>query len=166
MDPVSGAASVIAVIQITTTIVAACYRYRSGAKQARKEIRLITDEVDSLRDVLKNLEALFEEEEDLQDESRLTTLSLLTKPDGPLTQCGLELERLEKKLAFPKEKLAQIGKTLFWPLKEEDSKRILDRLERFKATLNLALTADQTCVSDPLRRNRRFERLMVDGSAL
>ena len=122
MDPLNGAASVLAVIQIAATIVSTCYKYRTGAKDARKDITLIINELDSLRDVLKNLEAIFEDEAE-EPESRLETVSLLMKPDGPLTQCKLELANLEKKLAIPKDRLGQIKKTLLWPLKEGSTKR-------------------------------------------
>jgi hypothetical protein len=49
-DPFSVAASIIAVIQITGSLVSLCYDYRSGVNNAPKEMMQVTDEVFSLRD--------------------------------------------------------------------------------------------------------------------
>jgi hypothetical protein len=142
MDPLSITASVIAVLQLAGIIVSICYDYRSGIKNAPKDLMRIIDEVTSLRDVLERLVRLAESA-DASGPSRLSTLKLLNKPDGPLIKCQAELAALKKKLA-PMSGLKAIGRVLGWPLKEGDVKKTLDNIGRFKATLSLALTADQT----------------------
>ena len=124
MDPLSAAASVIAVIQLTTTVVQICYQYRCGVKHASKDIVRMTDEVDSLSEVLKKLLPIVEmEEKDVP--SRLQTVGLLVKT---LRNCEGELDKLKAKL-LPKDNslLRTIGHTLTWPLKEGA------RLERVQA---------------------------------
>ena len=73
----------------------------------------------------------------------MSTLKLLGKPDGPLVKCQAELDDLKKKLE-PASGWKAVGNVLTWPLKEGDVTKTLDNLERTKATLQLALTADQT----------------------
>ena len=61
-DPLSVAASIIAVIQITSSVVSICYDYRSGTKHASKEMEQLTDEVISMRDVLERLLMLMDQD--------------------------------------------------------------------------------------------------------
>jgi len=96
----------------------------------------------SLCDVLESLVKLAEHES-ANGSPRLSTLKLLGKPDGPLVKCQAELDDLKKKLE-PASGWKAVGNALTWPLKEGDVTKTLDNLERTKATLQLALTADQT----------------------
>ena len=57
-DPLSGVASVIAVIQIAGTVVNICYEYRSGVRVTPKTITQLIDEVDRLDDVVKKLDLI------------------------------------------------------------------------------------------------------------
>ena len=142
MDPLSGIASVIAVIQLTTAIVSICYGYRRTTKHASRDIKHITEELDSLGDVLKRLLLLLESEE-AEGTTQLQTLSLL---EEPLKQCHIELEALKTNLLSGASDgfMRAIGQVLIWPLKEGDIKKSINRLEKFKALLGLALTVDHT----------------------
>jgi len=102
----------------------------------------ITKELRSLCDVLEGLLKVAESESD-KGSARLSTFDSLTKPDGPLAECEAELISLKGKLE-PASGLKAVGKALTWPLREGDVRKTLDKLERMKETLNLALTADQT----------------------
>lgn len=149
MDPLSVSASLIAVIQITGSIISFCYDYRQSAKHASKEIVQISDELNSLRDILDSLLRLAEKAEvegGLNGVSQLSTFQLLLKDDGPLWACRRELEKLKEKLE-PKGEAGSwrgLKKVLVWPLKEGDVKKTLGMLERLKSTLQLGLSADQT----------------------
>ncbi|MCJ1396082.1 hypothetical protein MMC18_008970, partial [Xylographa bjoerkii] len=140
--PLSGVASVIAVIQLTSAIVSICYEYRSSVKHAFSDVVRLTGEVESLGNVLKQLLPLVEQEH-ARATDRLQTTELLAEP---LKKCLAELSELEAKLrsGMSGGVLKSIGQTLIWPLKERDITKILDRLERFKALLCLALTVDHT----------------------
>jgi hypothetical protein len=108
-------------------------------------IRLIV-EVTSLRDVLESL-ARLEENADARKPFHLPTLQLLNKPGGLLTRCQAELEALEKKLTVTsgwKGIGKAIVKALDWLLKEDDMRKTLENIQSLKATLSLALSADQT----------------------
>ena len=146
MDPLSGVASVIAVIQLTGTLVSICYEYRKSAKHAHKDIVRLTSELDSLGNVLKELLPLVEKEV-AQGTARFKTTNILKEP---LEQCTAELSELKIELqsGMTGGVLQSIGHVLVWPLKNSDIKKTFDRIERFKALLNLALTADQTLVNN------------------
>ena len=139
----SGVASVIAVIQIAGTIVNICYEYRSRVRHAPRTITRLIDEMDGLRDVLKKLDLVLEEER-LSGLMRLTAVhEELTKKDGLLSQCYSDLEQLKQTLE-PKRGIRAVAQALQWPLKEKDVDKALQRIERFKTLLTLATAGDQT----------------------
>lgn len=147
MDPLSISASLIAVIQITGSLISFCYDYRQGAKHASKEIIQISDELNSLRDILDSLLKLAEKSE-VNGLGQLATFELLLKEDGPLYTCKIELEKLKGKLerggVGTRQGWKGLKTVLVWPLKEGEVRKTLSVLERLKSTLMLGLSADQT----------------------
>ena len=157
MDPLSLTVATIALLQTATSVVQICYAYRTGLKDAPKDVARLTEEVTSLRSVLESLVKLSEMAEitdtsdgvDASAQSRLLALKLLHKPDGPLDQCTAELEALNEKLTAPITgwKTTSFGKAvrkLKWPMTEQDITSTLTNIERLKTTFNLALATDQT----------------------
>jgi hypothetical protein len=150
MDPLSITASIIAILQITNAVVSICYDYSSATRNSSQE--LVIEEVKSLRNILENLEQLAKRAEvgDPTAEQRLPALKLLCEPGGPMVKSLLELGRLQKKLTPPdwvgqdRSTRKAIVLALGWPLKEGDTNKTLEKIGRFKYTLGLALTADQT----------------------
>ena len=57
-DPLSTAASIIAVIQISGTVLSACYHYAVQLKNAPEDIQWVINEVGSLKVILEELKAL------------------------------------------------------------------------------------------------------------
>ena len=72
MDPLSITASVIAVLQLTNSVMSICSNYRSTVKNAPNSLRR-TIELTSLRDVLERLVAQNAESGDSSGSSRLPT---------------------------------------------------------------------------------------------
>jgi hypothetical protein len=160
MDPLSLTFATITLLQTATSIVQICYAYRTGLKDATKDVTRLTEEVTSLRGVLESLVKLSETAEiadtsdrgdgvDASAQSHLPALKLLLKPDGPLDHCTAELEALKEKLTAPTTgwKTTSFGKAvrkLKWPMTEQDITNTLNNIERLKITFNLALTTDQT----------------------
>jgi ankyrin repeat domain-containing protein 50 len=160
MDPVSLTVATITLLQTATSVVQICYDYRTGLKDAPKDVARLTEEVASLIEVLESLVKLSKKAEsadtldgradrDVNAQSCLTGLKLLLKPDGPLDQCTAELEALKEKLTAPTTgwKTTSFGKVvrkLKWPMTEQDIINTLVNIERLKTTFNLALTTDQT----------------------
>ena len=152
MDPLSVTASIITVLQAANAVISVCYDYSAAIKNSPWELPRVIEEVKSLRNVLETLDQLAKRAEsaDPATEAQLPALKLLCEPvAGPLAMTLVELEALEKKLAPPSwsgqagSRRRAIIQVLGWPLKEGDTKKILENIERFKTTLNLAITADQ-----------------------
>ncbi|KAK3361270.1 ankyrin repeat-containing domain protein [Lasiosphaeria ovina] len=148
MDPLSLAASIIAVVQVSQSIVLACYRIRHAIKDADDDIaRLIAD--------VESLEATLEELRDIVPSSNNnpSALESLSIEDGgnnqkrpasaaclvALRSCETTLKELDQKL----QPLAKPGlKTkLRWPFESSLIERKLTEIGKLKATLQLALAA-------------------------
>lgn len=141
IDPLSITAGIIAVLQISGNVIFICYDYRAAVKNAPRDAKRIIDEVNTLQDVLEQLLKLAETAS-INASAHLPALELLNKPDGPLIKCRAKLLALKAKLE-PQEGWRAVKKALTWPLRETEVTKALDNINRFKATLTLALTADQ-----------------------
>lgn len=143
MDPVSAAASVIAVVQISAQIFDLCLTYYSEVKDARTDIKRLRDEIMSLQSVLTQIADLA----DARGTTELSNLDLLNQPDGPVQQCRAELMALAAKLnsGQGKDKMRQFGlRALRWPFSRKDVDKTLLAIRRQKEIFTLALTADTT----------------------
>lgn len=137
MEPLSGVASVIAVVEISARLLNLCQKYCSAVKEARKDIQHFRNEVIALHDVLMNVQ-------DLVDSSDGAQLSIL---DMPLKQCLSTLEELLTKLDPGEDEntMKQFGRRAWkWPFSSNDIKKAIAAIDRHKNTFNLALNADQT----------------------
>ena len=142
MDPVSVTASVIAIIQISGSIVSICYDYRNSVREAVKEATRITEEVKGLQDILDRLLKLAELDI-AQGSPRLQVLEQLAQPGGILPRCQEHLISLRFKLG-PEKKSKSVWSALKWPLTEKDLQKALNNISTAKATISLALITDQT----------------------
>lgn len=156
-DPLSIAASIIAVLQATGKVIAICYDYKSCASDSSWELPRIIDEIKGLRNVLEALEKLASEIDVAQPgaKARLPTLQLLCGPkdgqeSGLLDLCLEELTKLKDRLAPPKwfgpqgSKRQALGQALRWQMNRGDNIKMLETIGRFRDLLSLALTADQS----------------------
>ncbi|KUJ17322.1 uncharacterized protein LY89DRAFT_733179 [Mollisia scopiformis] len=146
MDPLSLTGTLIAVLQITTSVISVCYDYRAGVASASREVVQITESLNALKDVLESLLRLVETSESGEDRARLSNIEVLAKDRGTLESCLNELIRLEGKLQ-PEKGWRKLRRGLVWPLKEGEMKRALAGLERYKSTMLLAISADQATLS-------------------
>ncbi len=153
MDPISITGTIIAVLQLTATIISITYDYRQGVSSASREVLQLSSSLNSLKDVLEALLSLiessssksesgFELKEERSGGTRLATVELLAKEGGTLESCFEELEKLKRKLE-PERGWRSVRKSLVWPLKEKEVLRVLQGLERGKSMMLLALSADQ-----------------------
>lgn len=136
MDMLSGAASVVAVIQISKEILTLCGKFALDVKDAKKGIECLSSEVKAFHGVLNRVRDLAED----QDAAKLQTFQTLT---AAIAQCSSELVELKTRLDPGKKRQAmnRLGlRALKWPFKSEDVNKLLEALER-QATINLAFTA-------------------------
>lgn len=144
MDAISISATLIALLQRTSSITSDCYDYRRSSKDTSGEAVAITDALNTLTSVAESLLRLVETS-DTDGASQFPTVSLVAKENGTLQHCVAALKKLNKKL----EPAAgwKIGESLEWPLEKEESKDVVDELNGFVGTLRLALTADRATMT-------------------
>lgn len=152
MDPLSVTASVIAVLQAATAVVSICYNYQCAVEGVRWGLPNLLEEVRDLRNLLEMVAQLAQKAEsgDKSADKSLPSLKMLSEPHGPLDIGLCRLEALEKRLtsltgSLPfRSKRKALLQVLTWPLKETETKRVINEIERLKVTLNLAISADHT----------------------
>jgi hypothetical protein len=142
MDALSSAASIMAVIQLTGSLVKLCGGYIQEVKDARDEIitlqQAMTGLQGSLQDLLKLLRS--------HNAIALPTSSRLA---ANVTDCLSSLQDLEAKLDPGKGQklMRKIGlRALKWPLKRAEVEGAIQVLEQYKTSFLLSLQVDQTYV--------------------
>lgn len=142
-EPLSLVASLIAVVQISGSVISCCYEYRKGVKNAPKHILGVTNEVAGLRNVVERLVALIDDEK-MASHKYLSTLAGFASVGGPLELCQHDLESLKVKLEPPINEWKALGRRLTWPLHEKDVTKTLASVYRTKSLLETALMVDNT----------------------
>jgi hypothetical protein len=140
MDGLSGAASVIAVIDISAKITSICYQYSIAVKEAKDDIKRVQRKVRDITHILKKLKLLL----DSQDKTRLSSTHRLLES---LSQCLRELEDVKAKLDPGKTRktMSRFGfRALKWPFTSKQVDKIVSTLEGYQQTFMLALQVDQT----------------------
>lgn len=146
MEPLSAAASIIAVIQITERIVCACKGYIEGVKDYPKDLLTVLREIRGVAGVFESLSYL--KEDDVHD---AVILSRLQGPDGPIESCKIAAEGLSSLLSTPaqevsnsqgskRRKLQLSLTTLAWPLKASQAQKLMNDIARNKTSINMALS--------------------------
>lgn len=142
MDPLSSAASVIAVIQLTGSLVKLCGGYIQEVKDARHEISTLQQAITGLQGTLQDLHKFLQSNEG----KVLPTASRLV---SNITDCLSDLRALEARLDPGKKKklMRKVGlRALRWPLKRAEMEGVIQNLERHKSSFLLSLQVDQTYV--------------------
>lgn len=114
-EPLSLIASLIAVVQISGSVISCYYEYRKGVKNALKDLSRVTSEVVDLRNVIEHLITLIDNEK-ITSYTYLSTLAEIVTTDGPLEICQHNLESLKSKLKFSINERKALGRRLTWPL--------------------------------------------------
>src|SRR4051812_8352865 len=131
-DPISISTSIIAVLQLNSTVIG----YISEVSTASKDRQRVLVEVSSTQGILAALKGLGENVG--WPSSWTLTVQSLNVPGGPLEQFKITLERLASKLK-PVEGWKMARKALAWPFQKEEVNQILRLIERQKTLFSLAL---------------------------
>ena len=142
-EPLSLVASLIAVVQISGSVISCCYEYRKGVKNAPKNLLMVTSEVAGLRNVVERLITLMDDKK-MANYTYLSTLAEIVTADGPLEYCRHNLESLQIELELPVNECKALGRRLTWPLQERDITKTLASIYRLKSLLETALLVDNT----------------------
>ncbi|KAL4961614.1 WD40-repeat-containing domain protein [Aspergillus stella-maris] len=149
MDGLSLAASVIAVIQLTGSLVKLCGGYIQEVRNAPEEILTLQRAITGLQNILKDLHNNLQ----VNNANALPTSSRLP---SDINACLSDLQALEAKLD------AEQGKTLMrkmglralkWPLKRTEVEGLMQKLERYKSSFLLSLQVDQTSLMISMAEN-------------
>ena len=150
MDPLSVSTGVITILQATTAIISVCYDFRAALKDKPWSLTDIINELKGLRNILESLEELAQDLDQPQGPDKRPIFELLSNSDnGPLVICQRELNILDKKIRASSyagtngSRRKAVLQALRWQLKDRDAKECLERIERCKTTLILALDGNQ-----------------------
>lgn len=138
MEGLAGAASVIAVVEVSAKIISLCFQYSTAVRNSRKDIERLQKKVSNIKDV-------FEQAEQLLD-GRNKTLATHNLLDS-LKNCLLQLEELKTQLEPSKTRktMSRFGvRSLKWPFTSKEVENCIASLESYEQICTLALLADQT----------------------
>jgi len=147
-DPLSVTASIIAVLQLSSTVL----RYLLDVKGASEERKVLIREISFTRGILSALNEIVDDVR-VSDETWSATIRSLVDPDGPLRVLMTTFQQLETKLkgSASEAGIKTAANSLRWPFKQSEVEKILRILQRQKSTLPLALENDHIALSREIR---------------
>ncbi|CAG7929021.1 unnamed protein product [Penicillium olsonii] len=140
MDGVSSAASLIAIIELTGSLLKICGSYIREVNDARDEILTLQQTIAGLQGTLQDMHELLQS----TNGKSLPTSSRLV---STITDCLADLHALQKGLdpGTGKKMMRKMGlRALKWPLKHAEMESIIQKVERHKSSFLLSLQVDQT----------------------
>ncbi|KAA8641922.1 uncharacterized protein ATNIH1004_010861 [Aspergillus tanneri] len=161
MEPLSGAGSVIAVIQLASCIAKILGDYINDVKIAKRDILDLQQEIDGLAGVLRKLNTLL----DRSNSEKFNSSNALL---DDVKECSSTLEILKTKI---NSEMAGITmkrwglRALKWPLKRTEVDETIKRIERYKSLFTLALQLDQTRSIDHIEERILSGRLQTAKGA-
>lgn len=158
MDFLSVSASIIALFQLSSTVIG----YLSSVNSGPKELQSLRLELCS---VLPLLSILQDEAKQAKGGSLWsTTLLSLCEPNGPIEQLRAALEILELRLS-PIKGWKKVGKAFTWPLERTETLRILGTIERQKLLFTLARQNDHISLAKAIKSDVETVHERIDEIA-
>lgn len=125
MAAIGLAASIIAVIQITTSVATQAYKYGRSVKNATSDIGKVLDHLKEVEDSLTKLRDLVNQGEMLEKPLKSwPTLVALSSSDGALQQCNLAMMALYANLTLVEGPMKIIERAR-WPVKRKKVEQCL-----------------------------------------
>jgi hypothetical protein len=135
MDPLSITASVIAIVQLTGTVIG----YLNDVKDAPKDCKEVKVEAANLYSLLIRLQCHLEQED--VNSPWYTAMRALNASGGPFDQYLQSLQLLESKIAADG-RAYRFRRALIWTINKEAVVSILGRMERVKTLVGISLKID------------------------
>ncbi|KAF2106194.1 hypothetical protein BDV96DRAFT_337169 [Lophiotrema nucula] len=141
MDPLSITASVIAILQLSGKIISSCVAYTSAIKDAPKELKAISVDIQSLQAIIRIL--------DLTSANATADNGLATSLDAcrqslkalsDLLDHQINLSSPQNGPSAKKARTMPTLATLAWPLKRSRVQALIDDISRHKSTITLSLS--------------------------
>ena len=144
MEPLSTSASIVALIQLSSTVIG----YLGDVKDGHKEQQKIRLEICNTLPMLSILQDQAQQAEHGDEWS--STLLSLSAADGPIQQFREALEWLEHKLA-PVRGVKKVGKAFIWPFEKAEIQSVLSTIERQKLLFSLARQNDHIALTKAIK---------------
>jgi hypothetical protein len=135
MDPSSMTASIIAILQLTSTLTG----YINDVRHATSEQKKVAVEASNLYGLLTSLR--FQVEEARSDEPWFNQVKLLGVENGPLDLFKNTLEKIVGQISSSR-KRDLVKSALTWKFTKSEVENALNRMERLKSLIQCALTED------------------------
>ncbi|MCJ1478158.1 hypothetical protein MMC13_006834 [Lambiella insularis] len=158
MDPLSLAASITALLQLTSTVVSFLNAVKAASKD-RARIAIETSNMYALLTVLK-----YRVEEARLEDPWYTTIRTLAVENGALDQYHSALKLLASKLDTRSG--TKLGRALMWKFDKVEVAEILSKIERLKSLINLALTNDLFTLSKSIKEDVATMRARLERTQL
>jgi ankyrin repeat protein len=137
MDPLSISASIAGLVTLADVVIDRTYKTIITCKNAGPDAQRLLEETTALIGTLKALDNLG------QNDSHHLESQL---PSAQVTGCRDILlkvrEKLDKANPNGQNTLVKIKRTLLWPITKAETDKILESMERYKATFSLCLSVD------------------------
>ena len=147
MAEIGLAASIIAVIQISRTVITQAYKYGQSVKNARKDIERIESELKDVDNQLTKLQDLVDRvEKSGRPLDCWPTLASMNQEDGPLSKCKLALNFLLAELTPADGWRAKVKERVLWPNKVAKVEKALEAIMQQKTYFIEALNIEQMWV--------------------
>ncbi|KAF2463616.1 ankyrin, partial [Lindgomyces ingoldianus] len=154
MDPLSVTASIITVLQLSAKVLA----YLSDVKDAPKDRTHCEAEISNIRNLLCSLRDHVQKGD--PNQPWYTDVGALAASNGPLDQFKQALKALQSKMTDGG-RLKKAGEALVWRFKKDEIASILDRIERLKTLVEIALQIDHFKLSQAIKDDTNFVRTHV-----
>ncbi|ORY13095.1 hypothetical protein BCR34DRAFT_481583 [Clohesyomyces aquaticus] len=135
MEPVSAAASVIAILQLTSKVI----EYLDNVRRAQNDRARLAIEASNLYNLLTILR--YRLGEGRSNKAWYTVIRSLGVPGGPLDQYKHTLEQLRRKLQS-RSGTNNMGQALLWRFNKEEVTGFLSRMESLKNLIPIGLEMD------------------------
>ncbi|KFY39666.1 hypothetical protein V495_05813 [Pseudogymnoascus sp. VKM F-4514 (FW-929)] len=147
MDPLSVAASIIAVVQLTSVVIGCL----NSLKDTSKDRLQCVIELTNIRNLLVQL--TYRLDEASSDDVWHSEVRALATTNGPFDQYRSALEQLQSKLTSSSSSRTKIGGALSWKFSKEEVTNILTRIERLKSLTQIALGMDHFKLSQEIKND-------------
>jgi hypothetical protein len=140
MDPFSIVLGGITICQVAQKIISLGIAYGQSVTSLPTEVQALVSEIALLSGVFDSLCSHLKVEDGAE---RPISADLL---DGPIEECKQQLEELHEFLVKHQSggsRIRKLGRALKWPMKEQETRDWIVRMERYKNTFSLALQQEE-----------------------
>ncbi|KAK4993505.1 hypothetical protein LTR50_000435 [Elasticomyces elasticus] len=151
MDPLSVTASIIAIIQLTSTVVG----YITAINDAPRDCAKCATEASNVFSLLTNLRYRLEDSDG--DGAWFVAVRRLAVTNGPLDQYKAALEQLLPHIT-PAHGLKKVAHAITWKFSKPEVESVLSRIERLKSLTQIALEMDHFKLTQAIKAQSDFIR--------